>query len=427
MRSWILTLLLLLPAGATAATVRPPEKPEVSGLVEGIDLTSPEALGWTDEQAETAKRYSRQGWALWFLAAFIGMAAPALVAFSGFAGAMERWIRARLSSALAVDSVMIVAVVTCLAALNFPVEILAYVRERAYGFANLGPLDWMLDEIKGLVVVWVLALIALLPFWRAIRRWPRHWWILGSGIGVAMSILIIAVAPVFIAPLFNTFTPLSDEAVENRILALASREGIAVDRVYEVDASRQSRHDNAYVVGLFGTKRIVLYDTLLAAYTPDEIEFVMGHEMGHYVLNHIWKGVAFSSLAIIVGLFLIHRGMERTIRRRKDTLGYDSAGSIAALPLLLLFLSLYMFVLQPVSSGLSRHFEHQADVFALDIVGHAPEGRDVAVSAFQKMAARNLSNPNPPALIETWLYSHPAIGKRIRFCATQPNHPTQTK
>ncbi|HEY3177191.1 MAG TPA: M48 family metallopeptidase [Candidatus Polarisedimenticolia bacterium] len=416
-RAPILGAILLAAALSPAAAVSPPENPQVSGLVAGSDLTSPEALGWTSEQAATARRYSRGSWTLGFVDPLWTIASLALLALSGFAGRIEREIRSLVGRNLASDALFVVAFVLCLAALNFPLELYRFYREHHYGFATQGLAPWFGDELKGLMIACVFALIFFLPVWAAIRRWPRTWWILGSAIGVALAILALAVAPVFISPLFNTFTPLKDEPLKERILSMAHREGIPAENVYEVDASRQSRHDNAYVVGLLGTQRIVLYDTLLAAYTPEEIEFVMGHEMGHYVLNHVWAGVGFFSAMIVLGFFLVHRALDRTVDAMKARLGFSSAGSIASVPLLLLFLSAYLFVMQPAESGFSRHIEHQSDVFALNALGGAEPARRAGVSAFQKMAARNLSDPNPPALIEWWLYSHPSSGKRIRFCA----------
>jgi len=412
------TLANVMSAGAAMA-VTPPEHPQVSGLVPGADLTSPESLGWSAEQAATARSYSRGSWALGFIDPLLSMAALALLSLTGFAGAMDRSIRSRLRSRIGADLVFVVAMVGCLAVLGFPLEAYRFYREHHYGFATQGFASWFGDEMKGLAIGCILAAIFLLPIWSAIRRWPRNWWVIGSAIGVVLAVLAMAVAPVFIAPLFNTFTPLKDEALKTRILSLAHRQGIPADNVYEVDASRQSRHDNAYVVGLLGTQRIVLYDTLLSAYTPDEIEFVMGHEMGHYVLNHIWKGIAFGGSLIVAGFFLLSRMLNSFIASRSARLGYASLGSIAAVPLALLFLSAYLFVIQPVSSAFSRHLEHESDVFALGLSGPTPEGRGVAVASFQKMAARNLSDPNPPAPIEWWLYSHPSIGNRIRFCAGQ--------
>jgi Zn-dependent protease with chaperone function len=137
------------------------------------------------------------------------------------------------------------------------------------------------------------------------------------------------------------------------------------------------------------------------------------------VLNHIWQGIGFASVVIVVGFLLIHRALDRTIARLKRRLGYDSAGSIASVPLVLLFFSVYLFVIQPAQSGFSRSLEHDSDVFGMEAVGGGAPARSVAVTSFQKMAARNLSDPNPPAFIEWWLYSHPSVGRRIRFCAGQ--------
>ncbi len=410
-------VLALASCAFSATAVSPPDNPKVSGLAPGIDLTSAEALGWTPEQHETALRYSRGGWGLWLVGSLLGMAAPLLLAFTGTAGRIEKAVSARLHARILSDAACVLAFVLCLALLNFPIEVYRFYREHYYGFATQGFVPWFGDEMKGFGVACMAALIFLLPVWTAIRRWPRAWWVIGSVIGVALSIVAIAVAPVFIAPLFNTFTPLKDASLKHRILEMAHREGIPADDVYEVDASRQSRHDNAYVVGLLGTQRIVLYDTLIAGYTPEEVQFVMGHEMGHYVLFHMWKGVAFAALGIVTGFFLMHRLLHRIIGRHSPRLGYASPGAIAAVPLVLLLFSAYAFTIQPIENAFSRHIEHQADLFGLKAIQDLPESRGVAVSAFQKMAARNLSDPNPPAIIEWWLYSHPSIGNRIRFVA----------
>ncbi len=404
-------LALLLAAGSPAA---PPERPQVSGLARGVDLTSAEALGWTAEQHATALRYSRGGWALWLVGSLLGIGLPALVAFSGTAGRMAEAIARHVRARPLRDAAFIAVLTLGLRALGLPLALYRFHRETAYGFATQSLASWLGDEVKEMLVGLVAALIFLLPVWAVIRRFPRVWWLIASAIGVSFSVLAIAVAPVFVAPLFNTFTPLKDETLKQRILDLAHREGIPAEDVYEVDASRQSRHDNAYVVGLLGTQRIVLYDTLIAGYDPEEVEFVMGHEMGHYILNHVWKGVAVASAVIVLGAFLLHRGMGSLVSRHAVRFRFREVGSIASLPLAMALLSAYLLVMEPVTSAASRFMEHQADVFALEAIGGR---RDVAVSAFQRMAARNLSDPNPPAIVELLIYSHPSIGNRIRFAA----------
>lgn len=411
-------LLAVLICAGPALAVSPPDHPQVSGPVAGADLTSPESLGWTPEQAATARDYSRSGWTLYFVDSLLRIATLILVIFTGFAGRLDTRIRSLVGRyRLLGDAVFVVAIVVVLAALNFPLEVWRFRREHMYGFATQGVVGWLGDEIKVLLIVCVFALLFFLPVWGAIRRWPRAWWVIGSAIGVALAIFAIAVAPVFIAPLFNTFTPLKDEALKGRILAMAHREGIPADNVYEVDASRQSRHDNAYVVGLLGTQRIALYDTLLSAYDPSEIEFVMGHEMGHYVLNHVWKGIAFAAGVIVLGFFLVNRIVNRIVAQCAGRIGYDNAGSIAAVPLLILVFTTYMFLIDPLQNAFSRGLEHQADIFGVKAIGGDDAAHATAVTAFQRMAARNLSEPNPPAFIEWWMYSHPSMGNRIRFAA----------
>lgn len=405
--------------GAVAGPV--PAGAPVTADANVADPASPEALGWTPERYRTARLYARTGWALAIVDPLWSMGALGLLVFTGAAARVAEFTASRLRSRLAADVSFIVILVTMLAILTFPVEAVRFWRENAFGFTNQGVGPWFLDLCKGLVVAWIIAAAFLMGVWTAIRRWPRAWWILGSALGVTGSIVLIMVAPVFIAPLFNTFTPLADGALKERILTLAHDNGIPADEVYTVDASRQSSHDNAYVAGLLGTQRIVLYDTLLAAYQPEEIEFVMGHEMGHYVLHHVWKGTAFAAIIIVTAFFVLDRILGRTVTALAPKLGYASLSSIAAVPLFLLFVAALLFLIQPVASGVSRHFERQADAFALKSLDARGVDRAVGVRSFQRMAGRNLSDPDPPAWIEWWLYSHPSIGRRIRACAEPPH------
>ena len=179
--------------------------------------------------------------------------------------------------------------------------------------------------------------------------------------------------------------------------------------VYQVDASRQSGHNNAYVAGILGTQRIVLFDTLLRRFTPREIRSVMGHEMGHYVLNHVWKTVAFLVPLIVAALFLADRVSRRVIERRPE-LGIGALSEPSSLPLLSLVLSLFVFVVHPAIATFSRAQEHQADLFGLEVTGD-PEA---AASAFLKFGRLDLDEYHVDPWIETLLYSHPSLASRIR-------------
>jgi len=255
-----------------------------------------------------------------------------------------------------------------------------------------------------------VAALFVAPLYAVIRGFPRSWWILGAALGSAFAVFLAVVEPVFIAPLFNKFTPLADAELRGTILDMAHRNSIPADEVFQMDASTRSAHDNAYVAGLLGTQRIVLYDTLLASYTRDEVAFVMGHEMGHYVMNHIWKGLSLAFLMIVAGFFIVDRALRWACGAGASRTGFTAAGDLATLPFMLLVLMAFLFVTSPVQSAYSRRLESQADQFGF----RAVDRHEAAPLAFRRMAARNLSDPDPPALVEWFLYSHPAMGKRIR-------------
>lgn len=258
------------------------------------------------------------------------------------------------------------------------------------------------DVVVGSVIV-ALALLAI----RKVRRWWLTLWI-GS---IPLMFLAVVVAPVVFDPLFNRFEPLRDAALRQALLEEASRAGIEGSRVYQVDRSRQTRTMNAYVTGLGPTNRIVLWDTLLAKMSREEILAVMGHEMGHYVLRHIWKGLTFGVLVSLVICFTVQLVYERGLTRWGSRWGIEGPDDPAAVPWLLLIATLAGFLLSPAINGYSRHVEHEADVFGLELT-HANEAM---AASFVKFAEDSKVDPEPPAFIELWRYSHPSLQRRIRF------------
>lgn len=289
---------------------------------------------------------------------------------------------------------------------SFPVALYGFVRERRFGFATQGFWAWLGDQGKGLLIAALLQAIFFPLLYVAIRKAPRLWWLAGAGLGVLFMILVLAVAPVLIAPLFNTFRPLRDAPLRRTILAMARAQGIRAEEVYEVDASLQSRHTNAYVAGLLGTRRIVLYDTLLESLAPREIEFVMGHEMGHYVRGHIWRSIAWGALAMVLGAFLLDLGM-RAAMERVPSLGV--AGAPASLPLLVLIAGALMVLLAPAANAYSRSLEREADRFGLQVTADPL----AAASSFVKFGRHDLGTFRVARFIEAILYTHPSLSERI--------------
>lgn len=284
-----------------------------------------------------------------------------------------------------------------------------FVREHAFQLSTQTRAAWFLDRAKAGLITLMLAvplgsLLALL--W---RRYPGRWvlpaWVLG---GVAV-ILVVALAPILIDPLFHTIRPLRDPALQERMIVLAQRAGIQVSEVYETDASRRTRKGNAYFTGLGRTKRIVLFDTLLAASEPDEIELVVAHELGHWKHAHIWKGIGLSLLGMGITLWCGARLLEWAVRRS----GFHLAGpaDVAGLPLFLLVLFVLNLVSLPLQNGISRLFEREADRTSLELTGNAA----AFIRSEVKLARSNLADVTPHPAIVWLLYTHPPVVERIRM------------
>jgi STE24 endopeptidase len=240
-----------------------------------------------------------------------------------------------------------------------------------------------------------------------LRRAPRTWWLWLSGVLVAFLILAIAIAPVLISPMFNKFTPIENAQLRDRILAMAHEHDIPADEVYQMDASKRTDRISAYVNGMLGTMRIVMFDTTLKRCSPEEIEMIMGHEMGHYALNHVWTSVAFLSVLVVLAFLFVRWAFARVVRRWPNT-GIQGVADVAGLPLLWLLFMVVLFVATPVVNTLIRWQETQADNFGLD----ASRQPDAAATTFLKLGEYRDLEPSP--VIELLFFDHPSGRARIR-------------
>ncbi|MGO8998508.1 MAG: M48 family metallopeptidase [Polyangiaceae bacterium] len=282
-----------------------------------------------------------------------------------------------------------------------------FVREHSYGLSNMTFGAWFGDELKGEALGLVLGapLVALL-FWFV--RWkPSTWWIWATGVTSVFAILVSSVAPVFIEPLFNTYKPLPESPLQQKILSLARSEGIPVTQVFVVDESRQSNRVSANVAGLFGTERIALNDNLLNRCTEPEILQVLGHEMGHYVLHHRYKGLGWSILGSLAFFGLLSRVLTWAIARWGGRWRISSISDPAVLPLVMLVGGLLGFLITPLANSLSRQDEAEADLFGLNAV-REPDAEaqvDLMLAEYRKL--------DPSTLEEILFYDHPSGRSRI--------------
>ena len=282
-----------------------------------------------------------------------------------------------------------------------------YFREHKYGLSNLTLGGWFGEQAKGLMVGLILGTLALIAIYAVIRRATRTWWLWGAGVAMVFLIFAVTITPVYIAPLFNTYKPLPDSPLKAQLLSMARANGIPATDVYQFDASRQSKRISANVSGMFGTTRISLNDNLLNRSTPEEVKAVLGHEMGHYVLNHVYKGIVFFGIIIVFAFAFVRWGFGWAERRWGERWGLRGIGDVAGLPLLAALFSIFMFVMTPVNNTLTRTMEAEADAFGLD-AARQPDGfaqAAVQLSEYRKM--------HPGPVEEFLFYDHPSGWQRI--------------
>jgi len=291
---------------------------------------------------------------------------------------------------------------------TFPLSIYeGYIREHKYGLSNQTFGQWMRDQAVMLGVGIVLGAIFIVPLFGLVRRLGKNWWVWGAVTTVAFIAFVALIAPVYIAPLFNKYTKLEDPSIKDPILSMARANGIPATDVYEFDASRQSNRVSANVSGFAGTLRISLNDNLLKRCTLPEIETTMGHEMGHYVLNHIYKGLVMNGVVIVVGFAFLSWGINFALSRWGESWGVRDSVDIAVLPLAVIVLSIYFFVTTPINNTITRTMEFEADMYGLN-AARQPDGEanvDLLLGEYRKM--------DPGPIEEFVFFDHPSGRTRI--------------
>ena len=401
-----------LPADSAGAT-------EYAGEMDAPASTT--STGDRDYIAEVRANYTPEARSYWtenvildFVGILYGLVVGFVFLFTGLSARIRDLAHVRAPN-LYLRALIYLAVYSVIAfILYFPLSwFTGYFHEHQYGLSNQNFRSWFGDELKGLflnvVILGGVGLVALA--YMAMRKYPRRWWIYLAVGSVPVVVVLTLLQPLVIDPMFNKFEPLKDQTLKREILDLAAKAGIPGRNVYEVDKSKQTKKFNAYVNGFGASQRIVLWDTILAGMKSDEILFVMGHEMGHYRLGHIWKGIGFFS-ALSFGLFF-GSGLFMTwaVRRFGHRWGFTELHDLASIPLFGIALSLVGLLAQPLINGFSRTIEHEADTFSLEVT-HL---NDAGARAFMKLGSQNKANPEPPLVLKLYSYSHPPLIERVRY------------
>lgn len=398
-----LVCCLLLPAGAALA-----QTAQTNQAFDPEAATEAYLAKLSPEQRARSDAYFEGGYWLLLWSFLYGLAVYGLLLFTGLSARMrdlaERTTRFRpLRTLLYAFQFTLVT-----ALLFFPLTFYeGFFREHQYGMATQAFPAWMGDQLKGLGVSLVVGGLVLMGLYGVLRRAPRNWWIWGALASLVFLIVGVALGPVFIEPIFNKYTELTDPRFREPILSLARANGIPAEHVYVMDASRQTKRISANVAGLFGTTRIALNDNLLKRTSPAGVESVMGHEMGHYVLNHVYEGILYFGVVLVAGFAFLRWGFGRAIARWGERWGIRGVDDPAGLPLLSALLTVFFFVLTPLNNTYIRTNEVEADIFGLN-AARQPDG--FAEVSLLLGEYRKLS----PGPVEEWIFfDHPSGRNRI--------------
>jgi STE24 endopeptidase len=409
MTSLLIAALLAAAPGELVAPSPPPAAASgASGSIDPAAATRAYLDQLPADQRARSDAYFEGGYwvQLW---TFLSLAAVFVLLLQTGLSARMRDLAGRATSIAALQTALYwTQFVIAVAVLSFPLSVYTdFIREHRYGLSNLSFAAWLGEQLKGLALAIVVGAFAVMALYAIVRRLPRTWWIWGAVVSIAFVAFGALIAPVLIVPLFNDPKKLQDARVVHPILSLARANGIQTGEVWEIDASKQSKRVSANVSGLLGTTRITLNDNLLNRASLPEIEAVMGHEMGHYVLNHIYKGLMELGIVIVVGYAVIASLFERLRRRYEARWRVQGIGDVAGLPLAALLLFTYLFVLTPVLNSIVRVQEFEADIFGLNAAGK-PDG--FAQTALKLSEYRKLE---PGPLEELVFYDHPSGRTRI--------------
>ncbi|MGK2907384.1 MAG: M48 family metallopeptidase [Desulfuromonadales bacterium] len=328
--------------------------------------------------------------------------------FGGLLAWYDSWIQGITASFVVQSVLFVLGLLLIQTFLDVPFSLYrTFVLEERFQFNTSTPRLWLVDLLKSLGVGGVLLSLITAGVIALVQASPDAWWLWVWGFLALITLLLMYLSPVLIEPLFFTFQPLQKEALAERVKAVMGEAGLLIDRVQQVDASRRSRHSNAYFTGIGPVKRIVLFDTLLEQMNDDEIIGVLAHEAGHWKLGHIWKRLLAMELVSLVTCWLAWRFL--SWGGLADWFNLAPLSFVGQVVLLAFLASLVSFFLTPLSSALSRRHEWQADRFAHDLTGDPkPLAR-----ALVKLCKENLSNLHPHPLYAWFYYSHPTVVDRI--------------
>jgi STE24 endopeptidase len=417
------------PSAAAAQQRIQQDQPSEGSARSPENSTSPRTQNETDqyvlsrERYQKAVSYSRAGYLLYFVSYALSLSVLFLLLRLGIAAKLRDTAESLTDKRWLQCLIFVPLLVIITDAFELPLSIYWHSLSLRYEQSVQHWGSWLLDYLKGTGLSVGFSIILALVITLAIRKSPRRWWFYFWLAALPIVLFVVFISPWFIDPMFNKFEPLASEHPQMvaSIANLTQRAGIPIppDRMFLMRAAEKTNAINAYVTGVGASKRVVIWDTTLRKTTSDEALFIIGHELGHYVLGHVAKGFLFFSIGLLLALYVMFRALHIALQRWASDWKIYGPEDLASLVVLLLIFQSLSFISAPIANGFSRAQEHAADVFGLEVIhGLIPNSEEVAAHAFQMLGEIDLSDPNPSPFITFWLYSHPPVADRLIFAHT---------
>ncbi len=354
---------------------------------------------------EKAREYARLRRYLLFADLALGAVFLLVILFSGLSSGLRNLLDFPLPARVALYFLVLIL---NYGVLTFPLSIYSgFVLPHRYELSNQSLRSWFADELKGLLLALTLGVALVVIIYLFLDAFPGTWWLLAFALVVLVSVILTRLAPVLILPLFFKVVPLSDAELRERLLRLAERSQTKIKGVFQINFSNKTSAGNAMLAGWGGTRRIILSDTVLRRYTPDEIEVVMAHELGHHRHGDIPRLMVVQSALMLLGFYLVNLVLNRAV----TGLELEGIADIAAFPLFVLVLAAFTLILSPLANAYSRRVEEAADSYALD----ATANPEAFVSMLTRLTDQNLSESQPSKWVELMFYDHPTYFRRLEL------------
>lgn len=362
--------------------------------------------------SEKAFSYHKNKISVYIISHILSTAVTAFFLFSGFSASISRWTH-NIDKSLFISAALYYTLYSTINyLLDLPLNFYAgFIRKHTYGLSGQKIGKWIGDSLKGFLLSTAIGSILIwIPFY-IINAYPGYWWLYVGLLSIPFMVFMSYISPIYIDPIFNKYKEVENKELEGKIHELLGRTKVRDCRVFQVNKSVDTKEMNAYMTGVFNTKRIVLWDTTINNLTERETLCIVAHEMGHYIMGHVRKMILLGGGASIFILFLIDRAATWVLGRSSGLFGFNALGDVASLPLLIMAGSLIMFIFAPFANAYSRYNEHNADTFELELT----RDNEAGASSMVKLHYNSLILPEPGIIYKLWNYSHPAFKERVEF------------